>query len=501
MIQPSREAFRRFTDDETFERIRSFGTFQEMWASCLSAYPEQTAIEDNGVRYTYAALEDEAAAFRTVLAAGGAPKKVAVFGPNSFALVKTLIGAVTLGCTAAVLPAQLPDMAVLGCCMKFGVEALIYDPALKDRVQLAAQKLPGLRLIASDETAAEKTAMRPVRPEDPCLIMFTGGTTGKSKGALLSHRAVMEGTVNGCYGIPEIFGQRYLLILPLSHVFGMIRNLFTSLYTGSDLFICRNNKDMFRDAAMFRPTVLVAVPAIAELALTLSKKFGRMMLGADLKTIICGAAPVAPYLIAEYHKLGVELYPGYGLTESANLVSGNPENLTRPTSVGLPYPNQELRIVDGELWIRGANMMDGYVGEDNAAAYSDAWFKTGDLARFDDDGFLYITGRIKEIILLPNGENVSPAEVEAHFNALPFVQDSQLFEDVNALGQPILALEIVPRATELGGMQDPQEEMTEALQAVNRSLPTWQQAAKITIRDKDFDRTPSMKIARYQKCK
>ena len=240
MIQPSREAFRRFTDDETFERIRSFGTFQEMWASCLSAYPEQTAIEDNGVRYTYAALEDEAAAFRTVLAAGGAPKKVAVFGPNSFALVKTLIGAVTLGCTAAVLPAQLPDMAVLGCCMKFGVEALIYDPALKDRVQLAAQKLPGLRLIASDETAAEKTAMRPVRPEDPCLIMFTGGTTGKSKGALLSHRAVMEGTVNGCYGIPEIFGQRYLLILPLSHVFGMIRNLFTSLYTGSDLFICRN---------------------------------------------------------------------------------------------------------------------------------------------------------------------------------------------------------------------------------------------------------------------
>src|SRR5699024_4929978 len=116
----------------------------------------------------------------------------------------------------------------------------------------------------------------------------------------------------------------------LTHVFGLIRNLMTSLYTGSTLFICRNNKDMFKDIAVFRPDILVLVPALAEMALGLSKQFGRNMLGDSLKTIICGAAFVPPYLIAEYKKLGVSLFPGYGLTESANLVSGNAETETKP---------------------------------------------------------------------------------------------------------------------------------------------------------------------------
>jgi long-chain acyl-CoA synthetase len=342
-----------------------------------------------------------------------------------------------------------------------------------------------------------------VQPEDPCVIMFTGGTTGRSKGALLSHRAMALGTVNGCYGIREIFHQRYLLVLPLSHVFGLVRNLLTSLYTGSCIFICRNNQDMFRDIAAFRPTILVLVPALAEMALTLSKKFKRNMLGADLRTIICGAAAVAPYLVEEYHKMGVDLLPGYGLTESANLVSGNPESLKKPGSVGIPYEHQELRVVDGELWIRGENMLLGYVGEENPEeAFEDGWFKTGDLARFDEEGFLYITGRKKEVIVLSNGENVSPAEVEAHFNALACVQDSQVFEDVTETGSHILALEVVPRLTELAGLspEEMKEKVTAALEEVNAALPSYQRVSRITVRDTDFQRSPAMKIVRYKKC-
>jgi long-chain acyl-CoA synthetase len=274
----------------------------------------------------------------------------------------------------------------------------------------------------------------------------------------------------------------------------------TSLYTGSALYICRNNKDMFRDVAIFKPTILVVVPALAEMALTLSKKFGRNMLGADLKTIICGAAPVSPFLITEYDKLGVKLLPGYGLTESANLVSGNPESLRKNDSVGLPFPNQEFRIVDGELWLKGRNMMEGYVGVEEPGAYEDGWFRTGDLVRLDDEGYLYITGRIKEIIVLPNGENVSPAEVETHFNALPFIQDSQVFESRSALGEPILALEVVLRPTELTNLDDEARKAfaVAELEKINRTLPGFMQVSRIVVRDTDFQRSPAMKIVRYK---
>ena len=269
------------------------------------------------------------------------------------------------------------------------------------------------------------------------------------------------------------------------------------------MFICRNNQDLFRDIAVFRPTILVLVPALAEMALALSKKFRRNMLGDDLKTIICGAAAVPPYLIEEYNKCGISLYPGYGLTESSNLVSGNPDNLGRPDSVGLPYPNQELRVVDGELWLRGKNIMNGYIGADNESAFTeDGWFRTGDLVRFDEEGFLYITGRAKEIIVLPSGENISPAELEAHFLECILIQDCQVFEDIAEGGRHILALEVVPRAAEIAKLgENAPAAIISNLEKINASFPAFQRISRIEIRDRDFERTKSMKIVRYQKCK
>lgn len=500
MTTQTRDLFRKYTDASEFERIVEFDTVSEMWERCLREYAGAEAIRDNGASYSYQALENDAAGFRTLLGKPVEGTRVAIFAANSYDFVKAYLAIVTSGCTAVIFPAHLDAASVFGCCMMFGVSALVYQPDFADRLSIVQAKRPDIRLIPADAQSAEKTALTHCTGRTPCAVVFTGGTTGKSKGALLSNEAVMQGTVNGCYGYRHVFGQRYLLILPLSHVFGLIRNLMTSLYTGSSLFICRNNKDMFRDIAMFRPTILVMVPALAEMALTLSKKFKRNMLGEDLEYIICGAAPVSPFLISEYDKLGIQLLAGYGLTESANLVSGNPESLTKPESVGLPFPNQELRIKNGELWLKGKNMMDGYVGVSEPGAYEDGWFKTGDLVRMDEEGYLYITGRTKEIIVLPNGENVSPAEVETHFNALPFVQDSQVFEDVGELGTPILALEVVLRATEL---TDRSEEERKAfasaeLEKVNRTLPAFQQVSKITIRDTDFQRSPAMKIVRYR---
>ncbi|MBR4767499.1 MAG: acyl--CoA ligase [Lachnospiraceae bacterium] len=498
----SRETFRKYTDPETFAKIVDYPTVSAMWAHSVGAYASSAAIADDGKEYSYQTLEDDAARLRTVLKKNGlqAGDRVGVYCSNSYAFVKSYLAVVTSGMTALILPIHLDETSVFGCTMKYGLKAVFYQPENEEKTTFARTHGSKAVFLSTEDAETEKTPIfEDVKATDPAVIMFTGGTTGKSKGTLLSNEAVMQGTVNGCYGLKDIFGERYLLVLPLSHVFGLIRNLMSALYTGSTMFICRNNKDMFRDIAMFRPTVMVMVPALAEMALTLSKKFGRNMLGDDLKYVICGAAMVPPYLIREYDKRNMVLLPGYGLTESANLVSGNPENLSHPDSVGLLYPNQELKIENGELLLKGRNIMSGYVGEEEASFDEGGWFHTGDLARIDEDGFLYITGRIKEIIVLPTGENVSPAEVESYFNELTCVQDSQVFEDLNEFGQHILALEVVPRMTELAGVEDVGAFVTAELKKVNEKLPSYMKISRMEIRTSDFERTPSMKIARYHK--
>ncbi|MBQ3182713.1 MAG: acyl--CoA ligase [Clostridia bacterium] len=490
------EKFKKYTDEDTFSKIVDFPNITSMWAHCVSAYGDNIAIVDSE-SYTYNKLDKDVCGFRTVLKENAAlpGSLIGILCPNSYGFVKAYLAAATFGTPAVLMPTHLDEMTVFGIASKFGMKAVVYDESLEEKVKVLREKNPAVALIPSSALSEEKTPAVPVPSEAPAAILFTGGTTGKSKGAKLSQRAVIAGTRNGCYGIKEIFEQRYLLVLPLTHVFGLIRNLMTSLYTGSALYICRNNKDMFRDVAVFKPTIMVLVPALAEMALNLSAQFGRNMWGPDLKTIICGAAPVAPYLVTEYDKLGVTLLPGYGLTESANLVSGNPEALNKPESVGLIYDGMEYKIVDGELWLKGINMMDGYViPEDNDIAYEDGYFKTGDLVRIDDEGFLYITGRTKEIIVLPTGENVSPAELEVKFCAIDTVQDCLVFDDDNGR----LVLEVLPRMTKIkaSGIEDIYGHIKAEVDRINNTLPSFERINKLIIRDTDFVRTPAMKIAR-----
>lgn len=494
----SNEIFKNYTDEHSFAKIVDYENASKLWLHCAKEYQDRTAIVEGDVSYTYQQLDCEIRRFRTVLSNHQVDSEelVGIFCPNSIGFAKAFLAAATLAIPSVLLPVHLDEMTVMGCTMKFGIKAIIYDETLSDKLALVREKLPSVTLIPVSQTAIDETD--PVFPDSSalCTVLFTGGTTGKSKGAKLSHRAVMAGTKNGCYGVRNIFFQKYLLVLPLTHAFGLIRNMLTVFCTGSTLCICKNNKDMFKDCAIHKPTIMVLVPAIAEMALKLSHQFGRNMLGSDLKTIICGAAFVPPYLIAEYNKLGIALLPGYGLTESATLVSGNPEALRNPNSVGYMYSGMEYKIVDGELWLKGDNITDGYLnGEDNAIAFEDGYFKTGDLVRIDDEGFLYIVGRLKEIIVLPSGENVSPAEIEAKFYADDAIQDCLVYDDPTT---GTLVIEILPRADIVSALQisDVETYMKDVTTKINETLPPFEKITKVIIRDTDFVRTPAMKIAR-----
>ena len=503
MYKSNPNAFVNYTVPEEYERIVAYKNVTAMWQNSVQAYANDVAIVDNGREFTFAALDADVTAFRAVLVEKGIKQgdNVGVYMPNCAEFVKAFLAITTLGAVAVLLPPHLDNVTVFGCSMKFSLSAIVYADVMEEKLGFLAEKNPRVARINVACTSENTAPAVDVDGAAPCTVLFTGGTTGKSKGALLSNQAIMTGTRNGCYGVKHIFGQKYLLVLPLTHVFGLIRNLLTSLQTGSTLFICRNNKDMFRDIAMFKPTILVLVPALAEMALNLSKQFGRNMLGADMKTIICGAATVPPYLVKEYLKFGIALLPGYGLTESANLVSGNPESLDNAISVGFIYPDMEYKIVDGELWLKGKNMFDCYVGEpeENATAFEDGWFKTGDLVRIDEKGFLYITGRKKEVIVLSSGENISPAEIESKFYEIEAIQDCLVYEDTEN-DKSILALEVYPRAVVVKalGIEDVEGYLKEKVNAVNATLPSFQRISKLVIRDTDFVRSPSMKIVRNQ---
>ncbi len=494
--------FDRYADPETISRIVDYTDMTQMWRSCCRQYSDLPAIDD-GRPYTYGELDGLAAGVRGILAGAKVAKgsRVGIFMPNSVQFVYSFIGVTTYGAVAVLIPPQLDEATLFGFSMKYALDAILSVDSMIGKTGVLMAKRPGFRLLDVGSAGDASAPDCEVDPDSPCAIMFTGGTTGQSKGVVLSHRAVMRGTKNGCYGYRDVFFQRYLIVLPMTHVFGLIRNTLTSLYTGSVLHICHDNSQMFREIAVFRPTILVLVPALAEMALNISRQFGKNMLGPDCKSIICGAASVPPFLVREWKKMGVTLFPGYGLTESANLVSGNPDCLEHPDSVGYIYGGMEVKVVDGELWLKGVNMLSGYASEpeEEKKAFSDGWFRTGDLVRFDDDGRLYITGRIKEIIVLSNGENISPAELETRFSEIDCIQDCLVYAEMRD-GREYLVLEVLPRPAVIGAV--PQEEREAYIRAqigkVNAALPSYKQINRIVIRTADFKRSPSMKILRKQ---
>ncbi len=495
------KSFCKYQDSSIIDSLVEYENLSVMWENTVNKYADAPAIEYLGKKYTYSELNDDVAHFRKSLIDKGlkATDTVCLLSDRSYDFIKAFLAAETLGITVSVLPLHLNPMQIAHFTNEFRASALLYAPDFTEVMK--EEPFESLNTINIGESAAASSpAFCDYTQKTPCIIMFTGGTLGKSKGAVLTHEAVIQGIINGCYGYNAVFRQKYLLVLPLFHVFGLIRSVLTPLYTGSEIFINTNPQMLFDDFASFNPTVSVLVPLLVERGIALSQKYGKSMFGNSMKYIITGAAPIAPYLAEDCARFGITLCMGYGLTETACLVSGNPDLLGKPGSVGLLYPNQEYRLVNDELWLKGKNLLTRYCDEEeNKTSFEDGWFKTGDAVRIDDDGFMYVIGRKKEMLLRSNGENVYPSTVEEKFNALRWVNASQLFITQDEDGHDILALEVLPRDTQPLADNDTAkiEAMMSALIQINDSLPSFQRAKQIILRREDFKRTASMKIIRY----
>lgn len=466
-------------------RIRRLYTLPELEQLCLSEYADLPALELPGKQISYRAMWHRVACLRTGLKAAGL-KKGALIGislPPTVDAVECFLAVVTAGGIAAMLPTGDSGQVLSRPCQLLQPDFLITH--LPD-APVKAYTPDSLR--GDVPSPAEK-----VDPADPAAAFFTGGTSGVPKSALLSHRAMMLGSYNGLLAPGGVFFQRYYALMPLTHVFGIIRNTLSCFQSGSTLCMCTGMMNLTSDLQAYRPTLLVLVPALTEMLLGLMKAYGPGVAGGQVKLIIVGSAPIRSSVAEELNQFGITLCAGYGLTESANLVSGNADQLTHPHSVGKPYPDQEIRFVDGEIQLKGEHIFDGYINnpEETAASFQDGWFRTGDLGYMDEDGFLYITGRIKSLLILPNGEKISPEEPELLINELREVKACVVRMAENRFGAKVITCEVFP----VPGADE--KLLTEKiLTDINAQLPGSIRIQQVLFRHEDFKRTPAMKIVR-----
>lgn len=495
----NQEYFFNMLPKEEFERIPYLPTMGQFVDWFTKEFADMPALSDTVNTITYKELGQRVARRRAFINGLGLPKgaHIAIFDRNSQDAIELFLAVTSAGYVAMNFPASLPEMAVVGSCMKFDIAAIF----VREEFMPLTAKLQGVKVLPAASIADTEAPVAEIDPESPAAIFFTGGTTGQPKGAVLSHRALMRGNYNAIFKPGKVIGQhRYIAILPLSHVFGLIAGTMGCFYTGNLIYTCEDMKATIGKLPMLKPTLLVIVPGICDILAGLVKMYGPQFLGGNLRMIISGAANVPPRLVDIFTKLGVEFCFGYGLTETANLTSANADAVRKPTSIGRIYPGQETKIVDGELWIKGDNVFSGYYKDPVRTAEAlteDGWLRTGDLCRFDEEGFLYITGRIKNLIILSNGENVSPESLEEPFYADPCVRDAMVKED-EFNGNQVIAVEILPFMPAFDGK--PWEEvvayMNDLVKKINATLPTTHQIVKVTVRTEDFKRTGSMKVAR-----
>lgn len=494
--EKQKEYFYSMLTPEERKLLKYIPTVKGLLDFALTNYADLPAISDGKTTYTYKELNERVAVRRGYLKSlrFNQGDRIAVFAPNTIDAMELYLAIVTGGYISVMLPSQLDNISLMGLCKKFGVSAVFYDKSLEQAV-----KASGIRAYDIEYSEATPAPAAEVTKETICSICLTGGTTGVPKGAVMTHGAIMRGAFNGCFISGGVLYQRYIAILPLSHIFGLVKGFLSSIYTGGLTFECREIKQAFGLIPVLKPTTLVLVPGMAEIIVNLTRLKGRAY-SESIKTMVIGAAPVPPKLMKAIYDLNIQVLAGYGLTEGANLTAGNKNVMSNPDSMGMIYPEQQYKVVDGELRIKGDNLMNGYWGDEDATKIvfdEDGWLRTGDLVKVDDDDYIYIVGRIKNLIILPNGENVSPEELEEIFYKSEFVKDCLVKEeDIN--GKKVIGIEILPdqSAIEKSDEKDVNVLFRHLVTKINKTLPSYKQISKISIRKEDFKRTNAMKISR-----
>lgn len=379
----------------------------------------------------------------------------------------------------------------------------------------------------------------PRQPHDPALILYTSGTTGCSKGAMLSHANIVSNIRGTAAHLRVDQSIHTLSFLPINHVFEQVCGILIPLSLGGKVSFCESLKKVGENLAEVRPTFFVGVPAVYRMflgrimkkveegplsRLLFSIPLTRPLIAARVRrrlgngtTFISGGAALDPAIAAGFARLGLTLLQGYGITETSPVIAAESRDGMRPGSVGRVLAGVEVRIDApndervGEILVRGPNVMMGYFKDPHATAEAlcDGWYRTGDLGRLDGDGFLFICGRVKSLIVTPNGKNIYPEEVENEILKSPYVAEvvvyahtsGEVSEEIRAVVRPNQeSLDEYAAKQGRGALSGAEVEALvrgEVFGACER-LAAYKRVRKVAIRYEEFPKTTTRKIKRFE---
>lgn len=445
-------------------------------------------------------------------------KHVAVIGATTYEWVISYFGTVNSGGVIVPLDAKLSVDDICDLINRADVRVLVYDEIRKDVAASVREKCPDIQYVismqkeASDDTVLsfhqlleenQGTFSCPLEPDKMCAILFTSGTTGKSKGVMLSHRNLVDNAISLDMKIPA--GTVSMTVLPIHHAYCFSMDILKGLYIG--LVVCINDSILHvsKNFKTFKPEIVLFVPMIIESVYAklkaatgvLPKKMvAKAAFGGNLKTIISGGAYLPPDMVGKFKEYGITILQGYGMTECSPVISTNREWEAKVGSVGKLMPNCEAKVVDEEIYVRGSSVMLGYYNmpEETEETLVDGWLRTGDLGYLDEDGFLFLTGRKKNLIILKNGENVSPEELENQLYQDPLIQEIIVREK-----EGIIEAEIFPdlEYAKKKHIKDVPEKLQEIIDDFNKNMPMYKKIHGLKVRQEAFEKTSSQKIKRF----
>ena len=528
------------------------------------SYKEKPSDEKTVV-LTYSQVRDEQRDYGTGLVDLGCREKhCAIIGAGSVGWALTYFSLMSIGAVSVPLDKEWPAKDLAAAVNRAHCSYVFYSSEVADKIDVLREECPDIknfvcmwgtpvqgdlcRVYLTGKghdlyTAGDNTYYDyPLDPDKMASIVFTSGTTGKGKGVMLSQTNICTDMTQGMYNFEVT--RKTLCALPLHHTFGSTANLVGHFAQGSEIYFSNGLRYISKEMQEQQPTPLVLVPLFLEkihkkiwstARKTGKEKLLRAMMkvsnglrkvgvdarrkmfasvlsavGGKVEFVICGGAPLNQELVYTFDAIGITIINGYGITECAPLVSVNRNKKCKPGSVGAPNIGELIQIREpneegeGEICVKGSNVMLGYYEEPEATAAvfdEEGYFRTGDIGKVDEEGWLYITGRLKNLIILANGKNVYPEEIEQDIAAIPGVEEVIVYagESKSDASKEVIVAEIFPdyEYTQEMGIEDVQKYFGDHVAEINRNVPSYKMVGLVKIRTTEFPKNTTRKITRF----
>ena len=519
--------------------------------------------------YSFKRLYDETVYIGSALEKRGLMKGVSVIGSTHPQYIATYLSTVNGGGYIVPIDPELSDEQIAYFMSHAEVQTVVYTEKMNSKMPDIEKLLQNVKLFVAIQPSADFTVDERnitmemlleegkkayedgftdyvdynIDMEKMAAVIFTSGSTGTAKGVMLSMKNLTAATNASCLSMAYDDRNTFVSVLPPHHTYEITCGHLAIMNLGAQVYINDSLKHVMKSFNSFKPNALMLVPLFVETmhkkiwaeikkkgiekqvklaigfnnaflfcGIDIRKKMFKEIIdsfGGNLKSIVCGGAPLSPQLIKDFYAFGITVLEGYGITECAPLVAVNSPGKVRFHSVGQPVYGCTVKIdkdendETGEILVKGENVMIGYYKNPEATKEvftEDGWFRTGDIGYMDKYGYIYITGRKKNVIILSNGKNVFPEEIEEYLAPIDIIEECVVMARENEKGELTITAITVPNMALLEGKND--EEITELIKAridaVNKKLPTYKQIHRIELRHEPFERTTSKKIQRFK---